>query len=190
MKKILLALLAVIVLFAIYVATRPNTYRIERASTIAASPATLYPMIADFHRWPEWSPFEKLDPQMKRELSGAQSGVGAVYAWAGNKDAGEGRMTITEATPDQDVTIRLEFLKPIPGSSTARFALGPAEGGTQVRWIMEGDHNFVSKAMCVFVSMDKMMGGDFEKGLAQMKTAAEASEAAAPADTTAAMPKS
>jgi uncharacterized protein YndB with AHSA1/START domain len=169
-----------------FVATRPNTYRVERSIVIAAPAEAVYPLLEDFRQWEGWSPWEKLDPAMTKTFGGAATGVGATYHWLGNNDVGEGRMTITEAEPAARVAILLEFLKPFASTSNCVFALAPEGTGTQVTWSMDGNHNFISKAMCVFVSMDKMLGGDFEEGLASMKTLAEASAvSAAPADSVA-----
>ncbi len=183
--RIVVVLVAVLVLFAVYVQMRPNTYVVERSATIAAPPAVVYAEVSDFHRWKNWSPWEKLDPAMKTDFQGPESGVGATYHWVGNKQVGEGSMKITEADPDSKVVIDLEFIQPFKSSSTTTLSLTPEGDGTRVSWSMAGNHNFVSKLMCTFMSMDKMIGPDFEKGLAQLGTAATA---AAAADTTGAMP--
>lgn len=170
--------------FIVFVRFQPDTYRIERSATVSATPAVAYAQVADFHRWEGWSPWEHLDPQMKRDFTGPASGTGARYAWSGNGKAGAGSMTITEATPDQHVAIDLEFVKPFKSSSLTTFEFAPEGEGTKVTWVMSGRHNFLSKVMCLFNSMDKMVGPDFEKGLAAMSTSAAAAPAA-PADTTA-----
>jgi len=185
MKRLLIGVLVLVAVFLVIVAMGPSTYHVERSASIAAPPQTVYAEIADFRRWEGWSPWEKLDPAMKKEFGGAESGVGATYSWVGNKDVGEGRMTITEDQPVSRVGIRLEFLKPFPATSQCAFKLAPEGDGTRVRWTMDGDLNFISKVMCVFVSMDKMLGGDFEKGLAGLRSVAEARPPAA-ADSTAA----
>ena len=186
MKKILTVLLLIIAIFVGVVMTRPNTVHVERSTSIAAAPEAVYANVVDFHRWPAWSPWEKLDPNMKKDYEGAGSGVGAAYHWAGNDKVGEGRMTIAEADPARKVGIQLDFIKPFAATNTATFAFTPSPAGTDVVWAMDGQHNFISKAMCLFVSMDQMVGKDFETGLAQLKTVVEAEAAAAPADTTAA----
>lgn len=173
MKKVLLGLLVLVAVAVAFISTRPNTYRVERSSVIAAPAEVIDPLITDFRQWEGWSPWEKIDPAMKREFGGSPSGVGATYHWAGNNDAGEGRMTITDAEPSAKVGILLEFLKPFESTSQTTFALAPEAAGTRVTWTMDGNHNFMSKAMCIFMSMDKMIGGDFEKGLASMKLLAE-----------------
>ena len=156
---------------------------------MSAPAEIVFARIDDFHQWAAWSPWEKLDPQMQKSFGGAASGVGAEYHWIGNDKVGEGRMTITESRPSERVVVRLEFLKPWPSTSTSTFTLAPEGQGTRVTWAMDGRHDFVSKAMCVFVSMDKMVGTDFERGLAVLGTmaAVEAAESA-PADSTAAPP--
>jgi len=187
MKKILMVLVVLILAAVLFVATRPNEYRVERSATFAAPPAAVFAQIDDFHHWADWSPWEKLDPQMQKSFGGAASGVGAEYHWVGNDKVGEGRMTITESQPNDKVAIKLEFLKPFPSTSVATFTLAPDGPGTRVTWAMDGKHNFMSKAMCVFVSMDKMVGGDFERGLATLGTvAAAAAMESAPGDSTAA----
>lgn len=188
MKNVLIALLVIVALAFVFVATRPATFHVERSATMAASSEVIYPMIADFHRWPDWSPWEKRDLAMKKTFGGAEAGTGATYAWAGNNDVGEGRMTITEATPPSRVAIRLEFLKPFAATNDCAFTLTPDGAGTRVTWTMDGKNDFMSKAMSVFASMDKMVGPDFEQGLASMKTAAES--AAPPAADSTATPAS
>lgn len=183
MKKILIALLAVVLGFAAYVATRPAEYHVERSATVAATPAAVYGEIADFHAWDAWSPWERMDPAMQKIFEGAHSGQGAVYRWSGNDKVGEGRMTITDAEPGERVAIDLEFIKPFASRSETVFALEPAAEGTRVTWAMDGHNDFLGKAMCVFMDMDKLIGGDFERGLASLDSLARAG---AMADTTAA----
>jgi hypothetical protein len=174
MKKILGFLLVVVLLFVGFVATRPAKYHIVRNGSIAASPQTVYDQINDFHQWAAWSPWEQIDPQMKKTFGGPESGVGATYAWSGNDKVGEGRMTITESRPAEKVSIRLEFIKPFKATDQATFVLRPEGSGTKVFWAMDGTNNFMGKAMSLFMNMDKMVGGDFEKGLASLKTISEA----------------
>ena len=171
LKKIALVLVVLLVAFAAFVATRPADFRISRSRTVAASPGVVYAYLNDFHNWPQWSPWEKLDPGMKREHSGSPAGQGASYAWSGNNDVGEGRMTITDSRPNQGVTMRLEFIKPFAATSTAQFDLAPSGAGTNVTWSMTGHNNFMAKAAGVFMDMDKLVGGDFEKGLANLDAA-------------------
>jgi len=170
LKKIAVGLVVVVAAGAAYVATRPSHFRVSRSRLVAAPPDVVYAYVSDFHRWPEWSPWEKRDPAMKREISGSPAGPGAVYSWAGNKEVGEGRMTITDSRPSQSVTIRLEFFKPWSATNTAQFDLVPSGSGTNVTWTMTGDHNVMAKAFSVFMNMDRMVGPDFEKGLASLDT--------------------
>jgi uncharacterized protein YndB with AHSA1/START domain len=152
-----------------------NTYTVERSATIAAEPERIYSRIADFHQWMDWSPWEDLDPDQERTFSGAESGPGAKYAWSGNRKAGRGRMEITSAQQPTDVQIALEFEKPFKSSNTIEFLLSPeAAGRTKVRWKMTGPKTLATKVMGLFTSMDKMIGPDFEKGLARLKDAVEA----------------
>jgi hypothetical protein len=183
MRKLLIAIVVLAVVLIGVVATRPATYHVERSATIDAQAATVFPKINDFHNWKEWSPWEKLDPNMTTEFGGADAGTGATYHWVGNKDVGEGRMTITESQPHEKVVIRLEFLKPWPATSTTTFTLTPAATGTQVAWAMDGKNDFTAKAMSLFMSMDQMIGKDFEKGLASLKTVSEGTAAPAPEET-------
>jgi uncharacterized protein YndB with AHSA1/START domain len=180
LKKIGLGIAALLAVLVVVVATRPADFRIARSRTINAPPPVVFGLVNDFHRWPEWSPWEKLDPSMKRELSGAPSGNGAVYFWTGNDKVGEGRMTITDSQPPHALTIRLEFLKPWAATNTASFEFTPSGAGTTVTWAMSGHNNFVSKLFGLFMDMDKMVGPDFERGLANLEAAA-APSAAAPA---------
>ena len=146
-----------------------NTYTVERQALIPAPPAKVYAALADFHDWPNWSPWEGLDPDMTRTFSGADAGVGAVYEWKGNRKAGEGRMEITAADEPAGVTLALDFLKPFKSSSATRFQLEPEGDGTRVTWTMQGPKTFVTKVMGIFTSMDKLIGKDFEKGLTQLE---------------------
>lgn len=178
-RRALLVLLVLVLGFAGYVASRPSEFSIERSATVAASPATLYPHIADFHQWAAWSPWERLDPNMKKTFEGDPMAVGSSYHWAGNDSVGEGRMTITEADPSNRVAIRLEFIKPFAATNSTLFALQPAGDATTVTWSMSGRNDFMMKAVGIFMDMDKQVGGDFERGLASLKSVAEAAEAAA-----------
>ena len=185
MKRFLMFLLIVVLAFALFVALRPSTFRVERSISINAPAQTVYAQLEDFHNWPAWSPWEHLDPAMKRSMSGSASGVGAVYEWNGNDKVGQGRMTITDAKTGEEIGIKLEFMKPFQATNVTTFLLSPEATGTRVLWAMEGRNNFVAKAMCIFMPMDKMVGGDFERGLATLKQVAEHG-AGVPADSTAA----
>jgi len=151
----------------------PKAFRIERSATIKAPASAVFAQVNDFQNWRAWSPWEKLDPALKRSYDGPVSGTGAKYAWIGNRKVGEGRMTIVESKPGELVRIKLEFFKPFAAVNDAQFSFKPAGDGTAVTWSMTGHNNFLSKAICLFVDMDKMVGGMFEQGLAQMKAVVE-----------------
>jgi uncharacterized protein YndB with AHSA1/START domain len=172
-KTLGLTVLVLIAAVLLYAATKPPTFEVQRTTTIQAPPEKIYPLISDFHNWGTWSPWEKLDPAMKRTHSGAESGPGAVYEWEGNSEVGKGRMEITAATPPSKVTIQLDFLEPFEAHNVTEMTLEPQGDATQVRWLMRGPNTYVSKVMSVFMSMDSMIGKDFEAGLANMKAAAE-----------------
>ena len=177
--KIGLALVALIAAFLAFAATRPASYRVARKTVVAAPPAVAYAQVVDFHKWPAWSPWAKLDPAMKTTFGGAPEGTGAVYEWNGNDKVGEGRMTITDARPGQAVDIRLEFMRPMTAVNQTAFAFAPAASGTEITWTMEGQNNFMAKAFSVFMDFEKMVGGDFERGLASLKAVSEAQQPAA-----------
>jgi uncharacterized protein YndB with AHSA1/START domain len=173
LKKIVLVILALIAIVLIYAATRPDTFRVERTARIPAPAEKIFPLIDDFHRWGAWSPYEKLDPDMKRTFGGAPAGKGATYAWEGNSKAGAGHMEITESTPSSKIAIKLDFIKPFEGHNVAEFTLQPQGDATQVTWAMSGPSPYVAKVMGIFFNMDQMIGKDFETGLANLKTATE-----------------
>lgn len=177
-KKILLSLVVVIVVlvavFICIVALQPAHYRVERSATINAPALVVFAQVNDFHKWDAWSPWAKLDPGMKQTFEGAPAGTGAVYTWAGNRQVGEGRMTITDSHPNDLIKIKLEFIKPFAATNATDFTFKPQGDQTGVTWTMSGDNTFIGKAFALFMNMDKMVGGDFEKGLAQMKSVAEA----------------
>jgi hypothetical protein len=174
LKKILIGVGAGLAVLAVVISLQPDTFHVERSATMAAPPEAVFAQVNDFHAWSGWSPWEKLDPGMKRSFDGAPSGVGAKYAWVGNKEVGEGRMTIEKSTPASEVQVLLEFLKPFEATNTATFTFSKTAEGTKTTWAMDGKNNFVSKAMHLVMNMDKMIGPDFERGLASMKTVAEA----------------
>ena len=174
LKKIALALVGIIAVFLIVAAMQPNEYKVTRSIEIAAPPAAVHAQINDFHNWDNWSPWAKLDPAMKTTYSGAPSGPTASYHWIGNDKVGEGRMTILESQPAQSVKIDLDFIQPFPSKSITLFTITPAGSGSKVEWAMSGQNSFVPKAMMLLMGgMDKAVGPDFERGLAQMKLAAE-----------------
>jgi len=181
LKKLLLAVGVVLVAFALFIATRPASYRVSRSKAIAAPPLSVYPLVADFHQWEKWSPWAKLDPAMKTTHAGPAAAVGSSYAWSGNDKVGEGKMTIVEAKPGERLRLRLEFLKPFASTSSTEFSFAPKAGGTETSWTMEGHNDFLGKAFSLFVDMDKMIGSDFEKGLSQLKAVAEADASSPPA---------
>ena len=154
-----------------------DTFRVERSIQVDAPPAEIAPLILDFRRWMDWSPWDKNYPETQRVYAGAAPGVGAVYEWSGKK-AGAGRMEIKRVEPDR-ITIQLDFTRPMKASNTAEFTLAPDGAGTRVTWAMFGPKTLMSKVMSVFFSMDSVVGKDFEQGLADMKAAAERSLAAA-----------
>ena len=153
-------------------ATKPNTFRIERSARVNAPPEKVFPFLDDFHRWAEWSPWEKLDPALQRRYSGAEKGVGAVYDWTGNNKVGTGRMEILESTPER-VVVKLDFLKPFEAKNTAEFTLQPVDGGTNVVWAMHGPNPFMFRVMKTIMDMDKAIAKDFDDGLANLKAVAE-----------------
>ena len=173
LKKVALLVAALVVVVLAYAATRPDTLHVERAARVKASPEEIFPLISDFHRWTSWSPYEKRDPAMKRTYSGAPQGKGAVYEWEGNSEVGQGRMEITDTADPSRVTIKLDFIKPIEGHNVAEFALAPQGGTTNVTWSMDGPSPYLGKLIGVFVNMDRMIGTDFEAGLANLKAIAE-----------------
>jgi hypothetical protein len=170
--KIILVVVLVVAVLVVFIATRPATFRISRSRTMAASSQDVYPFVNDLHKWTEWSPWEKLDPALKREYSGPPAGIGTAYAWTSDdKKVGAGRMTITDTRPAHAVTIRLEFIRPFTGTNNVQFDFVPSAPGTNVTWTMTGKKNFMMKAFCLFLDMDKMVGPDFERGLANLDAA-------------------
>ena len=175
-KKILIvlaALAAIVVLFLIVVAMQPSEFRVTRSASVATGPAEVFPHVNELRKWDAWSPWTKLDPNAKNSFEGPAAGTGAAMTWAGNNEVGEGRMTITESRPNELVRFRLEFYKPMAGTSDAEFTFKPQGNQTEVTWTMTGKNNFIAKAMCMVMNMDKMIGGQFEQGLASLKSIAE-----------------
>ena len=149
------------------------TFRVERSITISAPSQRISSQIVDFHKWANWSPWEELDPSMQREFSGPMKGVGSIYSWDGNRKAGAGRMKITKVTPTR-IRLMIEFSRPMQSASQIEFVFKQQGKETKVNWIMYGKHNFLSKIMCLFVSMDSIVGKDFERGLASLRSIVEA----------------
>lgn len=166
-------LLVLIAALLIYAATRPNDFVTTRSAAIKAPPEAIFPLINDFSRWPTWSPYEKLDPGMKRTLSGAESGKGAAYAWESNGKAGKGRMEIVNSAPSSLVSLKLDFEKPFNANNMVDFTLTPSGDGTAVTWAMRGSRPFIAKLMGVFMNFDTLIGRDFEVGLANLKSLSE-----------------
>ena len=156
-----------------FAATRPDSLHVQRVTIIKAPPEKIFPLINDFHRWSSWSPYENVDPGMKRAYTGAPNGTGAVYEWEGNMQIGQGRMEITDASHPSSVTIQLDFIKPLEGHDIARFTLVPEGASTNVTWTMDGPSPYVGKLIGVFVNMDAMIGNQFDTGLARLKAIAE-----------------
>ena len=172
--KILIALVVIVVGLVGVITLQPARYRVSRSTTIAAPAPVVFAQVNDFHKWSAWSPWEKIDPAMKRTYEGPPAGVGASYAWVGTREVGEGRMTIVESRPSDLIQVKLEFVKPFAGTSVAEFTFKPDGERTLVTWSMTGDKNFIAKAIHLVMSMDRMIGDQFDKGLAAMKTVAEA----------------
>ena len=168
---VVLAIIIAVVL--ILASTKPDTFRIQRAAVMNVPAEKIFPLIADFHQWLDWSPWEGRDPALKRTYSGTERGKGAVYAWDGNKNVGSGRMEILESATPSTIVIKLDFFKPFEGHNTAEFTMSPQGGATMVNWVMHGPASFMSKVMQVFINLDRMIGKDFEQGLANLKEFAE-----------------
>lgn len=171
--KIAIGLALAVVLLLVVIATRPNRFRYSRSTRIGAPPSTVFPLVNELRRWQAWSPWEKLDPNLQRTYKGPTAGVGAIYSWVGDKNVGEGRMTIVESVPYERIEFKLEFLKPFVATNSALFTFQSIGDETEVVWSMEGDCNFTSKAIGLMINMEKMCGGQFEEGLANMKQVAE-----------------
>lgn len=174
LKYILIGFVVLIAIFVVVVIMRPDDFKVSRSATVAAPPATIYPHVNDLHQFQVWSPFAKLDTNSKLTYSGPESGQGASFAWAGNSQVGEGSMTCTESKPNELLVYRLDFLKPFKGTNTAEFSFKPQGDQTVVTWSMSGKCNFVTKAIGIFMDCDKMVGPQFEKGLADLKGLSEA----------------
>jgi uncharacterized protein YndB with AHSA1/START domain len=174
----IIAIIAVVLAIAIAIililaVTRPNTFSVQRATTVKAPPERIFPLINDFHQWVNWSPYEHKDPAMKRSYSGPESGRGAVYGWEGNKNVGSGRMEILDTSAPAKIVIKLDFFTPFEGHNTAEFTMLPQGDATNVTWLMHGPASLMSKVMQVFINLDHMIGKDFEAGLANLKRLTE-----------------
>ena len=172
-KTFAIVIVLIIAAVLIYATTRPDTFQIQRVATMQAPAEKIFPLIDDFTRWGAWSPWEKKDPNMKRTYGSVTAGKGAVYAWDGNKDVGQGSMEIIESTPPSRLAIRLSFLKPFEAHNNVEFILEPKGGATQVTWTMRGPVPYLSKIIHLFIDIDRMVGADFEAGLVGIKAIAE-----------------
>jgi len=174
LQIILIAFAVIVVGLVIVVAMQPSEFRVARSATMSAPASAVFAQVNDFHKWEAWNPWGKIDPAMKQTYEGAPAGIGAIYTWIGNNKVGQGRMTLTESRPSDLIRIKLEFFKPFAGTNIAEFTFKPAGNQTVVTWSMTGKNNFMAKAIHLFMNMDKMIGGQFETGLAQMKSIVEA----------------
>jgi uncharacterized protein YndB with AHSA1/START domain len=172
-KTIGIVVVVLLAILLIYAAIRPDTFRVERTASIKATPEKIFPLINDFHQWESWSPWEKVDPDIKRTYSGAGSGRGAVYEWDGNKQIGQGRMEIIESSPPSKVVLKIDFIKPMEGHNTIAFSIVQKGDTTVVTHAMYGPSPYITRLMTIFFSMDKMIGSKFEEGLANLKAMAE-----------------
>lgn len=174
LKNIVITLAVIIAVLGVVISQQPDTYRVTRTTTIAAPPAVVFSHVNDLRKWDAWSPWAKLDPQAKTTYEGSPSGKGAIMRWAGNHNIGEGSMTIIESRPDQLIQFQLDFLKPFKGTATSEFAFEPQSGGgTAAHWSIYGVNNFMAKTINLVVNCDKMIGGQYEKGLAELKRLSE-----------------
>jgi uncharacterized protein YndB with AHSA1/START domain len=173
LKKILIALAVIIAAFLVIVAIQPSEFRVERTTSVAAPADAVFAQVNDLHKWDAWSPWAKLDPAAKITFDGSEAGQGAAMGWSGNEKVGEGKMTIVESHPNDDIKIKVDFTKPFEGSIGSDFAFKPDGDKTTVTWAMTGHRSFVQKAFCLVMNGDKMLAGDIEKGLAQLKSVVE-----------------
>jgi Polyketide cyclase / dehydrase and lipid transport len=172
LKTIAIVVVVLIAGVLIFAATKPDTFRVQRSASIKAPPEKISAVLSDFHGWEAWSPWEKMDPAMKRSYSGAAKGKGAAYAWEGNSKVGQGRMEITDAAPSR-VAMDLDFVKPFEAHNKVVFTLAPKGDATEVTWAMQGPVPYMAKIVHVFMDMDSMVGGQFETGLANLKAVSE-----------------
>jgi hypothetical protein len=173
LKRLLIGLVLVAAAFATAVALQPADYRLTRQTVIAAPAAAIFPHVNDLRQWDDWSPWAKLDPNARVSFEGPPAGVGAMFHWAGNDKVGVGTMMITESKPNDRIATRTDFMKPFEGTSNSDFIFSEAGGQTTVIWTMSGTNDFIGKALCLFMPMEKMLGPDFERGLMQLKRVSE-----------------
>jgi hypothetical protein len=171
--NILIGLAVIVVVFLVIVALQPADYRVTRSAQLTAPSEAIFSQVNDLKKWGAWSPWAKIDPDAKYTFEGPAAGKGAAMGWVGNSKVGEGRMTITDSRPNEMVQFQIEFFKPMAGVSIAEFAFKPQGNQTEVTWTMTGKNNFIAKAMCLFMNMDKMIGGQFEQGFANLKSLVE-----------------
>lgn len=174
LKVTLITLTLAIIGFAGFVAMQSSEFRVTRTATMNAEPAAVFELVNDLHKWNSWSPWAKLDPAAKNTFEGAPSGTGAILKWSGNNQIGEGIMTITESIPNELIRMKLDFVKPFKATNTTKFTFTPTENQTTVTWTMSGQNSFIGKAVSLVMDCEKMVGGQFEQGLAQMKSLVEA----------------
>lgn len=172
--KILTALAVLVLMLVVIVAMQPSDFRVSRSTTVAAPPIVPFGLVNDLHNWQKWSPWAKLDPAAKLTFAGPDSGAEASYTWNGNDKVGEGTMTITESQPTSLIRFQLDFVRPFKATNSAEFTFKPEGEQTLVTWSMSGHNNFLFKAVGLFMNCDKMIGGEFEKGLAELKSISEA----------------
>lgn len=173
-KKFFLGLLFVIAAFAGYIALQPSEFVLKRESVISAPPAAVFAQVNDFHNWQKWSPWAKLDPDAKATFEGPASGQGARFAWDGNGNVGQGRMTIAESVPNDKIHLQLEFFKPMAGTAETYFTFKPEGDGTRMTWEMHGRNNFIGRVFCFFMNMNDMLGGMFDQGMANINAIVKA----------------
>lgn len=172
LKKLFLSVLVVVIALLLWAAVRPDTYTVSRSALVQAPPERVFALLADFRQWPKWSPWAKLDPDMQQFFDGPARGPGAAYSWQGDDKVGKGRMTILRETPPHQLQIKLDFLEPYPTTSTSTFVLVPEGDATRVTWTVDGPAPYVLRLVGIFFDMEKAMGGDFERGLANLQQAA------------------
>ncbi len=173
LSMVAIGVVVLLIVLAIVIATRPDTFRVERSIVVNAPADLVFPYVNDFHQWTQWSPFENLDPNLKRTYTGAPAGVGAEYGWSGNNKAGEGSMVIKESVPAQRIALDLRFTRPFKQTNLTEFTFKPTSEGVQVKWAMSGKNNVMGKAMSLVMNMDKFLGREFNKGLGNLKTVSE-----------------
>lgn len=176
LKKILIAVAAIVAIFVIVVAMQPSEFRVERSTTIAAPAETVFAQVNDLHRWDAWSPWAKIDPDAKISFEGPGAGAGAIAKWSGNSQVGEGTMTLTESRPNELIKIKTDIVKPMQVSNMTEFTFKPEGDQTHVTWTVSGHQNFIGKAFCLVMNGKTMMGEMLDGGLTQLKSVSEAAK--------------